>query len=158
MLLIGSDTPLTLDAAEIARRFGQPEVAGALKEVGIASAAALLATWITDYAGLDRYAGTAPAVTDDRPRIEYSSWVRLGEFQRILPNLLALQTPPPLTNADEAFRASVAAERELLHTFYSAGLNGQRGERELWMRNIARVMQEDGQNPYYRWFTGGAGR
>lgn len=158
MLLIGSDAPLTLDAAEIARRFGQPEVAGTLKEVGIASAAALLATWITDYAGLDRYAGTAPAVTDDRPRIEYSSWVRLGEFQRILPNLLALQTPPPLTNADEAFRASVAAERELLHTFYSAGLNGQRGERELWMRNIARVMQEDGQNPYYRWFTGGAGR
>lgn len=158
MLLIGSDAPLKLDVAEISRRFNQPDVASALTEVGIASPAALLATWVTDRAGLERYAGTAPAVTDDRPRIEYSSWSRPGEFLRVLPELLALRTQLPLENADETFRASVGIENDLLLTFYAAALNAQRGERELWARNITQVMREDGQNPYYRWFVGGARR
>jgi spermidine synthase len=156
MLLIGSDAPLRLDVSKISHRFNQPDVASALTEVGVASPATLLATWVTDRAGLERYAGAAPAVTDDRPRIEYSGWSRPGEFQRVLPELLALRTQPPLENADETFRASVAIENERLLAFYAAALNAQRGERELWARNITRVMREDGQNPYYRWFTGGA--
>lgn len=158
MLLLGSDAPLKLDASRIAERFHQPDVARALAEVGIASPAALLATWVTDRAGLERYAGNVPAVTDDRPRIEYSSWTRPDELQRVLPKLLALATQPPLENADEAFRASVAIENELLSTFYAAAINVQRGERELWARNLSRVMSEDGQNPYYRWFAGGSGQ
>lgn len=156
MLLIGSDAPVPLDVPSIIRRFDQPQVAHALKEVGIASPAALLATWVTDRAGLERYAGDAPAVTDDDPRIEYSSWVRPGEFARVLPQLLALYTPPPLGGADAAFRAAVAVENERLLAFYAAALSAQAGERESWARNIARVMREDGQNPYYLWFVGGA--
>lgn len=158
MLLIGSDAPLKLDAVKISERYRQPEVARALNEVGIGSPAALLATWVTDRAGLELYAGAAPAVTDDQPRIEYSSWTRPGEFQRVLPQLLALRTVPPIENADAAFRSSVAFENETLLTLYAAGLNAQRGERELWARNISRVMQDDEQNPYYRWFVGGTGR
>lgn len=156
MLLIGSEAPLKLDVAKVIERFNYPDVASALTEVGVASPAALLATWVTDREGLERYAGTAPAVTDDRPRIEYSSWTRPGEFQRVLPELLALRTAPPLEDADETFRASVAMENELLLTFYAAALNAQRGERESWTRNITRVMREDGYNPYYRWFATGA--
>lgn len=158
MLLIGSDAPLKLDVSRISERFNQPDVASALTEVGIASPAALLATWVTDRAGLERYAGNAPAVTDDRPRIEYSSWTRPDELQRVLPKLLALATHPPLEDADEAFRASVAVENELLSTFYAAAINVQRGERELWAQNITRVMREDGRNPYYRWVAGGSGQ
>lgn len=158
MLLIGSDAPLTLDVPTIARRFGQPEVAQALSEVGIAGPAALLATWVTDRAGLELYAGTAPAVTDDDPRIEYASWVRPGEALRTLPELLALRTEPPLEGADPAFRAAVASENDLLLAFYAAALSAQAGDRERWARNVARVMSEDGQNPYYRWFVGGARR
>ncbi|MCB1483441.1 MAG: fused MFS/spermidine synthase, partial [Hyphomicrobiaceae bacterium] len=158
MLLLGSDAPLKLDVSKIAERFNQPDVKSALTEVGLASPAALLATWVTDRAGLQRYAGDAPAVTDDQPRIEYSSWARPDEVQRVLPELLALQTVPPLENADEPFRASVAVENELLSTFYAAAMNVQRGERELWARNMTRVMNEDGLNPYYRWFAGGSGR
>jgi len=158
MLLIGSDAPLTLDVPKIVRRFDQPEVAQALREVGIASPAALLATWVTDRAGLERYAGEAAAVTDDRPRIEYSSWVRPGEVLRVLPELLALRTAPPLRNADPAFAAAVDQERERLLTFYDAALSAQMGARERWARSIARVMNEDGQNPYYRWFVGGTRR
>jgi predicted membrane-bound spermidine synthase len=89
MLLIGSAEPIELDVKRITARFDQPEVAAALREVGIASPAALLATWVTDRAGLERYAGGASTVTDDRPRIEYATWVRLGEFSRVLPRVLA---------------------------------------------------------------------
>ncbi|MGN6463708.1 MAG: fused MFS/spermidine synthase, partial [Pseudolabrys sp.] len=156
MLLVGSRAPLDLDAARITQRFEQPDVATALREVGIASPAALLATWITDRAGLERYAGDALPVTDDRPRIEYGAWTRRGEFQRVLPRLLELRSDPPLYNADAGLMAAIATERERLLTFYAAGLHAQSGSRALWARDIGRVMREDPQNPYYRWFTGGA--
>ncbi len=158
MLLIGSDVPLVLDVPRIIQRFDQPEVARALSEVGIASPAALLATWVTDRAGLERYAGTAPAVSDDHPRIEYASWARPGEALRVLPQLLALRTEPPLKGAEPAFRASVAMESDRLLAFYDAVLSGQTGDRARWARSISRVMNEDGQNPYYLWFVGGARR
>lgn len=158
MLLIGSDAPLTLDVPRIIRRFDQPEVSRALAEVGIASPAALLATWVTDRAGLERYAGNTPAVTDDRPRIEYSSWARPGEALRVLPQMLALRSEPPLDGADPAFRTSVGMESDRLVAFYDAVLSGQTGDRARWARNISRVMNEDGQNPYYLWFVGGARR
>jgi spermidine synthase len=47
MLFIGSFEPIELDAQRIATRFDQPEVAADLREVGIASPAALLETWVT---------------------------------------------------------------------------------------------------------------
>ena len=139
----------------IAARFEQSEVAATLREVGIASAAALLATWVTDRPGLERYADGAPPVTDDHPRIEYATWVRPKEFGRVLPRLLALRTMPPLRGADNAFLAVLADERDRLFGFYDAGLHAYDGERELWTRDMKRVMREDGRNPYYRWFGGG---
>ena len=158
MLLIGSDAPLVLDVPRILRRFDQPEVSRALAEVGIANPAALLATWVTDRAGLERYVGNAPAVTDDRPRIEYAGWAQPGEALRVLPQLLALRTKPPLEGAGPAFRTSVAMESDSLLAFYDAVLSGQTGDRAHWARSISPVMNEDGQNPYYLWFVGGARR
>jgi hypothetical protein len=51
MLLIGSFSRSS-SMLRLAARFSQPEVATAVREVGIASPAALLATWVTDRAGL----------------------------------------------------------------------------------------------------------
>ena len=85
MLLVGSPAPIELEVARITERFNQPEVASALREVGISSPAALMATWVTDRAGLESYAGDARPVTDDQPRIEYADWVRPDEIQRVLP-------------------------------------------------------------------------
>lgn len=155
MLLIGSFEPMHLDVPRITARFAQPEVAAALREVGIMSAAALLATWVTDRAGLERYANGAPPVTDDKPRIEYATWVRQKEVARVLPRLLALRTDAPLGGADAAFLAAVADERGRLLRFYDSGLHAYSGERELWAREFRRVISEDGRNPYYRWFAGG---
>lgn len=155
MLLVGSLQPMTLDAATIASRFAQPQVSAALAAVGVASPAALLATYVTDRAGLDWFAGDAPAVTDDRPRIEYTNWVRRQDFPPVLRELLDLTGDPPLTGASDALYQQIRRERTTLHTFYAAGLDAYRGDRAQWQRNIATVMRDEPDNPYYNWFTGG---
>ncbi|SEF79934.1 fused MFS/spermidine synthase [Bosea lathyri] len=155
MLLVGSLAPMELDLARITARFSQPEVAKALADVGVTSPAALLATFLTDRPGLERYAGSADPVTDDDPRIEYATWVRKLELTRVLPHLLRLQVEPPIRGADDAFRAALASERRNLLAFYGGGLAAYEGDRARWGRQMRRVVEADGANPYYRWFTGG---
>jgi spermidine synthase len=157
MMLVGSMEPIELDVPRIRERFAQPTVAAALREVGVASPAALMATWVTDRAGLEYYAADAKPVTDDRPGIEYSTWVRSGEFAQVLTHLLALRSDPPISGADEDFRSALRAERHTLQTFYDAGLDAYRGDRDAWQADIRRVLSEDGGNPYYRWFVGRGG-
>jgi len=154
MLLVGSNEPIELDIARIASRYSQPDVARALGEVGVASPAALMATWITGREGLERYAGNAPPVTDDRPGIEYATWTRRDEFARVLPAVLALQGDPPLVNADTAFDVSMAAERSRLQRFYDAGLRASVGDRQQAAAILREVLAQDAQNPYYRWMAG----
>jgi spermidine synthase len=154
MLLVGSLAPIELDAGRIAARFNQPEVGSALREVGIASPAALMATWVTDRAGLERYAGDAAPVTDDRPRIEYGSWVMPGEFARSLPQIMEVRTDPPLVGMDAEFRAAVEHERTLLLSFYEAGIYAYQGDQEHWQETMAWVLRRDPGNPYFRWFVG----
>jgi hypothetical protein len=155
MLLVGSLSPVPLEAARIAARFEQPRVRESLGAVGISSPAALLATWVTDRAGLECYAGDARPVTDDRPRIEYAPWVRSGEIVRVLPKILELATDPPLSGADPALRDAIARERKILWAFYEAGIASYEGHRGEWGRATAFVLKEDGANPYYRWTVGG---
>jgi spermidine synthase len=154
MLLIGSLTPIELDAGRIAARFNQPEVRSALREIGIASPAALLATWVTDRAGLELYAGAALPVTDDRPRIEYGRWVMPGEFAQSLAELMALRTDPQPVGVDADFRAAIEHERTVLLSFYEAGIYAYRGDKGRWQKTMAWVLRKDPDNPYYRWFVG----
>jgi len=157
MMLVGSMQPIELDVPRIRARFEQPGVAKALREVGIATPAALLATWVTDRAGLEYYAADARPVTDDHPRIEYANWVRDNEFPGALGRLLALRSEPPLTGADNDFLAAMQTEHITLQTFYSAALDAYRGDRDAWQDDIGNVMRADADNPYYRWFVGTAG-
>ena len=152
MLLIGSMEPVDLDVPRIIEAFNESELASALREVGIASPEALLATWVTDRAGLEAYAGDALPVTDDQPRIEYADWVRSDELQRTLPRLMEHRTNAPLLGADVSFLRSVSAERQNLLLFYQAALNAAAGHRELWSQDMSRVLKDDGGNAYYRWF------
>ncbi|MBD9513687.1 fused MFS/spermidine synthase [Pseudomonas sp. PDM22] len=154
MLLVGSLQPLHLDVTTIRQRFEQPPVAAALGEVGVDSVEALLATWVTDRAGLERYAGDALPVTDDHPRIEYAPWVRPKEIARVLPTLLALRTAPPLENALPSVQASVNDNWLRLRRFYDLSLSAYRGDRKSWARDARQVALDDGDNPYYRWFLG----
>jgi predicted membrane-bound spermidine synthase len=154
MLLVGSPDPMVLDAGEIARRFAQPGVTSALNQVGVRSAPAVVATWISGRDGLDRYARGAAPVTDDRPRIEYAAWTRRDEFGRVLPAVLALQGEPPLVNADAAFVSAMRIERARLRRFYDAGLLASRGDRDGAVALLQQVLDEDATNPYYRWMAG----
>jgi spermidine synthase len=154
MLLVGSLQPIELDAAKISQRFQQDSVRDTLQDIGIGSASALLATWVTDRAGLERFAGNAQPVTDDQPRIEYAPWVRAKEISRVLPALLDLRQPPVLRNADEGFVERMNTHQQRLMQFYRASLHAYDGDRDAWARDIREVMRGDGGNPYYRWFVG----
>ncbi|MDP9656234.1 UNVERIFIED_ORG: putative membrane-bound spermidine synthase [Pseudomonas putida] len=154
MLLVGSMEPIELDAAKINARFQQDSVRSTLQDVGIGSAAALLATWVTDRAGLERFAGDAQPVTDDQPRIEYAPWVRAKEITRVLPALLDLHQPPALLNADAGFIERMNTQQQRLMQFYRASLHAYEGDREGWARDMREVMRGDAGNPYYRWFVG----
>ncbi|QRY82457.1 fused MFS/spermidine synthase [Pseudomonas sp. PDNC002] len=154
MLLVGSLQPIQLDVPRIRERLAQPQVGAALAEVGIDSTQALLATWVTDRQGLERFAGDVAPVTDDQPRIEYAPWVRSKEIIRVLPTLLALRSEPPLVNAEASMRGAVHDEWLHLRRFYELSLSAYRGDRDAWARNAREVAREDGENPYYRWFLG----
>ncbi|GGP25053.1 hypothetical protein GCM10010971_08720 [Silvimonas amylolytica] len=152
MLLVGSMDPMPLNAASIIAHFNAPGVQRALSEVGVEAPEALLATWVTDRAGLEHYAGDIQPVTDDRPRIEYADWLRQGEFTRVLPELLALRSPIPLQGADADFAAAVASRQQSLMDFYSAGLAAYAGDQSTWQDALARAMRVEPENPYFRHF------
>ncbi|WP_457580606.1 fused MFS/spermidine synthase [Ensifer canadensis] len=158
MLLVGSLEPQELDATRIAGRMKERSIAAALGEVGISSPADLLATWMMDRSGLERYAGSALPVTDDQPRIEYASWVRPDELQRALPALIALRTEPPLVAADPATKTSIAEARNRLLLFYQASLNAYAGYRAEWARDMELLMRVEPANPYYKWFVSSSQR
>lgn len=67
MMLLGSMEPIPLDFSRVAEHFRTPSIAEALREVGVHTPADMLATYVTDHAGLVTYAGEALPVTDDRP-------------------------------------------------------------------------------------------
>jgi predicted membrane-bound spermidine synthase len=153
MLLIGSVAPMPLDYDRIRQRIEQPAVRRSLAEVGIASADALLATWIAGRAELERYTDTSRPVTDDDPRIEYATWVRPREVTRVLPRLLEVSTVPELVGADADAVDRVALERARLHGFYRAALEAYAGARAGAAEGLRAAITADPDNPYYRWFT-----
>ncbi|HEY7293079.1 MAG TPA: fused MFS/spermidine synthase [Vicinamibacterales bacterium] len=157
MMLVGSPEPMELNVERIAQRFNQPEVSAALREVGVGSPEALLATWIAGREGLEQYAASARAVTDDWPSIEYAGWVRRGEFGRVLPEVLALRMPAPLVAAAPDFAIQLRVDREALLQFYQSGLAAYRGDREGWERALRNAMRLNPENPYFRWIAGEGG-
>jgi spermidine synthase len=154
MLLVGSSRPLVLDSGRITARFTAAGTTRALAEVGVESPEALLATFVTDGAGLERYAAGAPPVTDDRPLIEHAAWVRRRELRRVLPRLLELASDLPLPPGDP-LRPAVEAERGELFAFYRASLLVLAGEPEAAGRALAEPLGRDPRNPYYLWVTRG---
>lgn len=150
MMLIGSQEPLALDFLTVARRMEDPGIDAALAEVGINSAADLLATYITDRSGLETYADDAPAVTDDRPRIEYAPWVRPREILRALPSLLALARPVPV-DATRSQSQAIQRSYEQLLSFYEAAYRSYADDAGSWSERRIDA-QRAGPNAYYDWF------
>jgi spermidine synthase len=153
VMLVGSPDPIVFSAPMIMARFAQEPVRDALVAAGIRSPAALLATYVTDRAGLEAYAGDALPVTDDQPRIEYADFTPSGEFGRVLRSLLEQQRDPPIDN--ERLLPVLESERQILHAFYQAALHHYAGETAKVGPLMQQVLEADPENAYYRWFVGG---
>jgi len=156
MMLIGSRQPLELKPDQICDRFAIPSVTAALTEVGIQSPQALLATYVTDQDGLARYVQDAPAVTDDRPLIEYADWVRPREIARVLPAVMRTHTPLPLP-AEEPWLSQIEQEQYTLWRLYKAQLSLVQGAEDDWYAQIVDVLRADPGNAYYQWLLDAKG-
>lgn len=150
-LLVGSMAPIVLDYERIEQRMAIPSVRDALTAVGIDSAAGLLATYLTDRAGLERFVAGAAPVTDDDPRIEYAAWVRPREILRVLPELLELASPVPVTASEAQHREIEIAFMDLLDFYEMAYLSyGDAAQR--WSARTREVRAQAPRNAYYDWY------
>jgi hypothetical protein len=128
----------------------QPALTQSLSEVGINSPEALLATYMMSEAGLAAFAGTAPPITDNFPRLEYDSWTSKRVILDILPELLAKQEA--LESLPEGVAEKYRFEQEKLLAFYYAGLSSYAGDRDTWKEMMKRLNRADQDNAYYAWF------
>jgi len=156
MLLVGSMDPIVLNVEKVETLFEDSVLKESLEEVGILNAKEFFATYVTDKKGLSEYVGLAEPVTDNRPSIEYSGWVRKGEFTRVLTELAAIQTPPNFENADTDTVREIAIHREKLWVLYRAGYYSYLGDQENWEAMLKRIIPELKRNPYFAWFVGDA--
>lgn len=76
--LVGSPRPLRLDPERLDRRIPESPCADELHEVGLGTTAELLSWLVLNERQLERYAGSGPLNTDDRPLIEFLAPKRSG--------------------------------------------------------------------------------
>jgi spermidine synthase len=69
--VVASMEPLRIDLERLRERMSAPALHSDLEAYGLGESEQLLATFVNADDGLSRYAGSAPTVTDDQPRIEY---------------------------------------------------------------------------------------
>ena len=65
-----------------------------------------------------------------------------------------MQTDPPVQGADAPFRDAIAKEQRNLLDFYAAALYAYQGDRARSAQTMERVLEEDADNPYFRWIAG----
>lgn len=73
LFLIGSDTPLRLDAARIQAHFENPALREALEDVGFYDIESVVACYLMDEAGLDAFVDGGSIMRDDLPWAEFEA-------------------------------------------------------------------------------------
>jgi spermidine synthase len=71
-LLIGSNQPIRISRAAVARKFAHPQTRSALIEAGFDGVEAVLKLHTGTREEIRAYAGDGPVITEDRPLVEYS--------------------------------------------------------------------------------------
>lgn len=133
-ILIGSNRPIRIDLASLARRIAQPRVARQLARIGLDAPLPFLAELALDDAGVRAYAAGAPLNTDDNLYLEFSSPLAIGstgapsnvlsiDAERVNPAVL-VGDPAPLfaTREEAAARLAVyrAAKQSSTRIFFDA--------------------------------------
>ncbi|UCF67534.1 MAG: fused MFS/spermidine synthase [Acidobacteriota bacterium] len=157
LLLLGADTPLRVDLGSFAERISRDTVRRSLETIGLADAAALLATAMLDRNQLVGFAGQAVAVSDDNPLVEY--FARFGKRPPLpvidalaatpLPLDELLNHPPPTVFRDEFTRA-----RSALRALLRAGWESERGNMQQWERMSLESLRLRPHDAYLRWAAG----
>ena len=93
-LVVGSDRPLHMDLARVRTALADPRVGPDLRAVGVHDAFDFAADYLLGEAELAAWLEGAPAVTDDRPLVEYAPAGALASNWRVLEELLRLRPPP----------------------------------------------------------------
>lgn len=70
-VLLGSDAPLRLDWERVRAAYRAPEILLSLRGAALETPEALVATFLLDRDAVARWAGAAPILSDERPRMEF---------------------------------------------------------------------------------------
>ena len=88
--LVGSNTPIVLDEAELTRRMSLPDVARDLVPVKMGSAEEFLSYFLMGDAALQKYSENAMLNTDDNVYLEFSAPLSVGKTSLVADNILEL--------------------------------------------------------------------
>lgn len=89
-VLIGSEEPLTMELDRVLEAYDDPRTRTNLQRAYLESPEALLATFLLDSAGLERWTSGAPLITDERPLMEFFRHQGGNMSDREIAGLLAL--------------------------------------------------------------------
>jgi spermidine synthase len=115
-VLLGSDRPLRLDPERLRAAYENPATRASLASAYFETPEALVATYLLDRNGVERWSSGADLITDDRPRIEFFRRYGRAMSDWEIGTLLS----PPYgaieeilgANAGGALLSAIAAERE----------------------------------------------
>lgn len=88
-ILVGSETPLTLELGRLRAAFATPETRANLERAMVESPEAFLGTFLLDRDGIARWAGAVPPITDEHPRMEFFRSSGPNMAEREIATLLA---------------------------------------------------------------------
>ncbi len=139
LLLLGQKTKNTFDARNILKRLSEETVKGSLAEIHLAKPYSFLATFFCGPDKLNRFAGDAPAHSDERPIVEFSQVPTremnpdvyeelLSLRESILPYCENLDAFGEIESVKRDIMANEKATKNLIAGFFSYRLLGEKEE------------------------------
>lgn len=125
-VLVGSDEPLALSAERLEEAYREPKTAASLRRAYLETPEALLATFLLDREGIERWAGDARVVTDDRPLMEFFRASGPNMKDEEIAGLLEIPQAgrPFLIGAEQQLLRAVEAENRALRLYLRAEVHG----------------------------------
>lgn len=152
LVLVGSDRPLGRTSAQWREAFADPGPAASMREVGFDSAETLLANAVADRDALLRFSAAAPALTDDRPRVERRTDERIAALPDVH-DLRAAPDPVPSLVVDPDARAAarILDARRAVEALRAAEDARERGETRTASARREAAWRARPDDPYFRW-------
>lgn len=119
-VLVGSAEPLRIDLGRLHAAYTEPRTRANLEQAYLETPAALLGSYLLDRAGLERWVGDVPQITDEHPRMEFFRNQGGNMHQRDRLPLIDLPQPELPFDADPELAERVALENRALRLYLRA--------------------------------------